>query len=228
MLYAKWLMLERLLYINILVLEGGMHISIETLKQSLVGESCTLIPTSFEHADELSNAVQDGELWKLWFTLIPSPNEMESEISRRLMLQEQGKMIPLTVISNKSQKPIGMTSFLNIDRDNSRLEIGGTWYRASFQKSVINTEAKLKMLTYAFEVLNCHAVEFRTHIMNRASRNSIERLGAKFDGVLRNHMVMPNGTLRDTCVYSVISNEWCAVKENLIFLTKKYSSESAQ
>ena len=186
---------------------------------TLNGKSCTLVPTSLNHANELAKAVLDGELWKLWYTLIPNPDDMELEISRRLSLKEQAKMVPFTVICNKSQKPIGMTSFLNIDLENARLEIGGTWYRASAQKTSINTESKLLMLTYVFEILDCNAVEFRTHIMNRNSRKSIERIGAKLDGILRNHMVMPNGTLRDTCVYSIISNEWSTVKENLKYLS---------
>ena len=114
-----------------------------------------------------------------------------------------------------------MTNYLNIDAANRRLEIGGTWYRESAQRTGINTECKYLMLVHAFEELGCNAVEFRTHYINRRSRDAIERLGAKFDGVLRAHMIMPNGTLRDTAVYSIIAPEWPTIKAHLIWHMEK-------
>ena len=111
-----------------------------------------------------------------------------------------------------------------MDKENRRVEIGGTWYRKSAQRTGINTECKLLLLTYAFESMNCIAVEFRTHALNHQSRQGIERLGAKLDGVLRNNMIMPDGTLRDTYVYSIIVSEWPTIKTHLTFLKGKYGA----
>src|SRR5437588_11117564 len=136
---------------------------------------------------------------------------MRAEIARRLVQADQSAMLPFTVMSKATGKPVGMTTYLNLDANNRRLEIGSTWYRKSVQRTPLNTECKLMLLTYAFEEKNCIAVEFRTHYFNRQSRSAIERLGAKLDAILRNHKVMPNGTLRDYCVYSVIAGEWSTV-----------------
>lgn len=163
-------------------------------------------------------AVSDGELWRLWYTLVPSPKAMAKEIDKRLQLKHEQRMIPFTVICKQTAAPVGMTTFLNLEPDNKRLEIGGTWYRASVQKTAINTECKSMLLAHAFETLRSNAVEFRTHVLNRRSRQSIERLGAKLDGILRHHMILPNGTLRDTCVYSILLSEWQTVKANLFHL----------
>lgn len=188
----------------------------------LQGEHVSLEPLSFEHEPGLQNAVRDGELWKLWYTFIPEPDKMHQEIERRLNLQSSGVMIPFAVISAKSKKPVGMTTYMNIDAPNRRLEIGSTWYQASAQRTAINTESKLMLLTHAFERLDCIAVEFRTSFFNHQSRRGIERLGAKLDGILRNHSIMPNGTYRDQCVYSIIESEWPSVKAHLTFQLEKY------
>ena len=124
-------------------------------------------------------------------------------------------MLPFAIIENASGKSVGMTTYMNIDAANHRLEIGSTWYRKSAQRTGINTECKYLMLGHAFETLDCIAVEFRTHFINHQSRRAIERLGAKLDGVLRAHMVMPNGTIRDTCVYSIVASEWPTIKAHL-------------
>ena len=174
---------------------------------TLQGHYCKLVPLSNDHHDSLIEAVTDGQLWKLWYTFVPHPDNMKKEITNRLQQQENGSMLPFTVIDNETNKPIGMTTYLNIDTINHRVEIGGTWYSKSKQGTVMNTECKRLLLTQAFEEFNCHAVEFRTHAFNQQSRRSIERLGAKLDGILRNHMVMPNGTLRDTYVYSIIASK---------------------
>jgi len=176
----------------------------------------TLEPLDHRHCDDLIEAVNDGELWALWYTFVPHPDKMKAEIARRLGLQAAGSMLPFAVIDNATAKAVGMTTFMAADPDNRRLEIGFTWYRKSVQRTDLNTQCKLLLLTHAFETLNCIAVEFRTHVFNQPSRKAIERLGAKLDGILRNHRIMPNGTLRDTCVYSIIATEWPAVKAHLV------------
>jgi RimJ/RimL family protein N-acetyltransferase len=182
---------------------------------SLHGRHASLVPLSHSHHDSLVDAVKDGELWTLWYTKIPTPEEMRAEIGRRLELQKQGSMIPFAVIEKSTQEAVGMTTFMNIDSVNRRVEIGSTWYRKRVQRSALNTECKLLLLTHAFEHLNCIAVEFRTHFFNMQSRAAIERLGAKLDGVLRQHQIASNGTLRDTCVYSILDREWPTVKTHL-------------
>jgi len=182
---------------------------------SLHGQCVSLVPLSHAHHDDLTLAVQDGELWNLWYTKIPAPAEMHAEIDRRLELQKQGSMIPFAVIEKSTGEAVGMTTFMHIDAINRRLEIGSTWYRKRVQRSALNTECKLLLLTRAFEQLNCIAVEFRTHFFNQQSRAAIERLGAKLDGVLRQHQFATNGTVRDTCVYSVLDHEWPTVKAHL-------------
>ena len=146
---------------------------------------------------------------------MPRPEEMAGEIERRLKLQADGLMLPFAVRQLPSGEIVGMTTFMNIDAKNRHVEIGSTWYAQRVQRTPLNTECKLMLLRHAFETLDCIAVEFRTHIANRQSRAGIERLGAKLDGILRNHMIMPNGTLRDTCAYSIIASEWPVVKAHL-------------
>jgi RimJ/RimL family protein N-acetyltransferase len=187
----------------------------------LEGRSVVLQPLSHAHSADLIEAVNDGELWTLWYTSIPAPDQLPAEIDRRLDLQRQGKMLPFSVIEKATSKAVGMTTYMNIDADNRRLEIGSTWYRQRVQRSGVNSECKLLLLTHAFEQLKCIAVEFRTHFFNRQSRAGIERLGAKLDGVLRQHQMARNGTLRDTCIYSIIDREWPTVKAHLDFQLKK-------
>lgn len=191
---------------------------------SLVGKYASLVPLSSSHHDGLSEAVQDGKLWNLWYTSIPTPDGIKKEINRRLDLQRLGLMNPFCVLDS-NQKPIGMTSFMNIDQQNFRLEIGSTWYRHSAQKTAINTECKLMLLRHAFGKLRCIAVEFRTHFFNLESRRAIERIGAKLDGILRHHQINyhPNAkeSLRDTCVYSIVASEFPAVEVHLIHLLRR-------
>ena len=182
---------------------------------ALQGTLATLEPLAQSHHDDLVEAVRDGELWQLWYTTIPTPEKMRDEIDRRLQLQAQGSMLPWAAIDKASGKAVGMTTYMNIDATNKRVEIGSTWYRKSVQRTGINTECKFLLLQQAFEKLDCIAVEFRTNVFNHQSRRGIERLGAKLDGILRSHMVMPSGTLRDTCVYSILAGEWPAVKVHL-------------
>jgi N-acetyltransferase len=184
---------------------------------TLQGKGVSLEPLALHHRDDLIAAVRDGELWRLWYTTIPAPERMQAEIERRLGLQAAGTMLPFAVIDSVLAKAIGMTTFLNADAANRRLEIGATWYCQSAQRTAINTRCKLLLLAHAFETLNCIAVEFRTHFLNGQSRKAILRLGAKLDGVLRSHQLATNGTLRDTCVYSIIAAEWPTVKSNLLW-----------
>ena len=188
-----------------------------TQATTLRGQHVCLMPLSAAHHDDLLEAVKDGELWRHWYTAIPTPDKMAAEIERRLSLQKQGSMLPFTVQVNG--KAVGMTTYMNIDAANQRVEIGSTWYRASVQRSPVNTECKRLLLAYAFEQLQCNAVEFRTHFFNQQSRRAIERLGAKLDGVLRNHQINLHpdaaGALRDTCVYSILNTEWPTVKAHL-------------
>jgi len=174
-----------------------------------------LEPLAQRHCDDLVEAAKDGALWTLWYTSVPSPETMQPEIERRLALRAAGSMLPFAVIDNTTTRAVGMTAYMNVDVINRRVEIGSTWYRKSVQRTALNTQCKLMLLTQAFEALDCIAVEFRTHAFNHQSRSAIERLGAKLDGVLRSHQIASNGTLRDTYVYSIIASEWPTVKANL-------------
>lgn len=183
---------------------------------TLKGRHATLEPLSLAHLDGMTEATKDGELWTLWYTSVPSPEGMKAEITRRLDLQAKGSMLPFAVLDAEG-RCAGMTTFMNIDAVNKRVEIGSTWYAKRVQRSGLNTECKYMLMRHAFEVLDCIAVEYRTGFFNRQSRQAIERLGAKLDGILRSHQRYANGTLRDTCVYSIIASEWPAVRSHLEF-----------
>ncbi len=178
---------------------------------TLTGTHVSLAPLSQAHASDLAEASADGDLSSLWYTMVPAPEEVPANIDAR---NANSGMTPFAIL-DPTGKAVGMTTYMNADATNRRVEIGSTWYRAAVQRSPMNTECKLLMLRHAFEELDCIAVEFRTHFLNQQSRRAIERLGAKFDGVLRNHMIMANGTLRDTAVYSICQHEWPAVRANL-------------
>ena len=180
----------------------------------LQGLHATLEPLLPAHAEALIDAVRDGELWKLWYTSVPSPDGMRTEIERRLALQSAGSMLPFTSF-DASGHAVGMTTYMNVDAAQRRLEIGSTWTAQRMQRGPFNTECKLLLLGHAFDALGCIAVEFRTHFFNQQSRRAIERLGARLDGILRNHQRAANGTLRDTCVYSITQAEWPAVAAHL-------------
>ncbi len=182
---------------------------------TLAGDLVTLEPLTLDHHDGLVQAARDGNLWELWYTSVPAPDGMLADIQRRL--DEQTAATALTFVSrrNGTGAVIGMTTYLNADVTSRRLEIGSTWNARSSQRSGTNTESKLLLLTYAFETLGCIAVEFRTHRLNGQSRAAITRLGAQQDGVLRNHKRLPDGTLRDTVVDSIIESEWPAVRDGL-------------
>lgn len=181
---------------------------------TLPGEHARLEPLTQAHHEGLVEAVKDGELWKLWYTSVPTPENMAREIERRLGLQSAGAMLPFTVFDAQGAIA-GMTTYMNVDAGNRRVEIGSTWYAKCVQRTPLNTQCKWLLLTHAFETLDCIAVEFRTHFFNQQSRRAIERLGAKQDGILRSHQIAPNGTLRDTVVFSIIASEWPTVKAHL-------------
>lgn len=183
----------------------------------LQGVHVRLEPLSMARHDELVESVRDGELWRLWYTYVPAPEQVRELIAQRLDQQAKGAWLPFAIIESATNTAVGMTNYMDIDAQNRRLEIGGTWYRRRVQRTALNTECKLLLLRHAFEQLDCIAVEFRTHCLNQQSRRAIERLGAKLDGVLRHHRILNNGSLRDTCVYSIVRDEWLGVKANLEF-----------
>ena len=180
-----------------------------------------LEPLAGRHCHDLIEAVEDGELWRLWYTSVPEPARMPAEIERRLALQAAGSMLPFAAVDTGTGKAVGMTTYMNVEPAHRRLEIGSTWYAACAQRTPLNTECKLMLLTHAFESLHCIAVEFRTHRLNTQSRRAIERLGAQLDGILRSHQISPNGTLRDTAVYSITAAEWPTVRSHLTWQLQK-------
>jgi RimJ/RimL family protein N-acetyltransferase len=180
----------------------------------LKGALITLEPLDFDHIDPLKAAVMDGTLWKLWFANVPSPVEMSNYVAKAVENARNGD-IAFVVRLNDANRIVGTTRFYNVDEKNRRPMLGYTWYAKSICKTGVNTESKLLLLEYVFEQKNAIAVEFRTHFFNQPSRTAIERLGAKQDGILRNHQIMRDGSVRDTVVYSILQHEWPAVKNNL-------------
>lgn len=184
---------------------------------TLRGRVATLEPLARDHAPALAQAAADGELWRLWYTHIAPPERMQEYVAAALDLRERLDALPFVVRDNATGDIVGSTRYFNVDAANRRLEIGHTWYARRVQRTPVNTECKLLLLTHAFETLRCIAVEFRTHWFNHASRAAIARLGAKQDGVLRNHQLMADGAKRDTVVFSIIDNEWPAVRAHLAY-----------
>ena len=182
---------------------------------TLTGEHASIEPLGREHEEALSRAAADGELWRLWYTSVAPPEKMTEYIATALDMRERLGAMPFVVREKPSGDIVGCTRYFNVDETNRRLEIGYTWYSKRVQRGPINTECKLLLLTHAFEKLQCIAVEFRTHWFNHASRTAIARLGAKQDGVLRNHQLSADGSKRDTVVFSIIDGEWPAVKQHL-------------
>ena len=182
----------------------------------LQGTHVRLEPLTMAHVPALQQATADGELWRLWYTSVPDPDGMQAYVEKALALRDAGAALPWAVMDSKGEV-VGSTRYGNVDADNKRVEIGWTWDAKRVQRTALNTEAKLLLLTHAFETLDCAAVEFRTSWFNHASRNAIARLGAKQDGILRKHMRMADGQHRDTVVFSIIDGEWPMVKRHLSF-----------
>lgn len=176
-----------------------------------------LVPIRENHSADLIKAATDGNLCELWFTTVPTKNNINNYIAKAIEDYKEDKGLAFVVIDKKTNTVIGSTRFTNATPEHRRLEIGYTWYAQTFQKTYVNSECKLLMLTHAFEKLEAIAVEFRTHWYNFPSRKAIARLGAKQDGVLRNHQIMPDGTLRDTVVFSILDSEWKSCKISLHF-----------
>jgi N-acetyltransferase len=183
---------------------------------SLKGVHASLEPLERGHAAALAEAARDGDIWRLWYTHVSPPERMHEYVEAALDMRERLGAMPF-IVRDAAGTVVGCTRYFNVDAVNRRLEIGHTWYAKRVQRTALNTECKLLLLTHAFEALHCIAVEFRTHWFNQASRAAIARLGAKQDGVLRNHQLMPDGAKRDTVVFSIIDGEWLAVKRHLRF-----------
>ena len=181
----------------------------------LRGHIVTLEPLSMGHHDGLVEAARDGEMWRLWYTSVPTPDGMADEIRRRLELQDRGTMIPFTARRADTGAVIGMTTYMNIDAATPRVEIGSTWNAASAHGTGTNPDSKLLLLSHAFDAWKCPAVEFRTDFLNHQSRAAIARLGAKQDGILRSHVRQPAGYVRDTVVFSIIASEWPGIRIGL-------------
>ncbi|KUI41566.1 GCN5 family acetyltransferase [Mycobacterium sp. IS-1590] len=189
----------------------------------LTGEQwVTLEPLRREHISEVAAVAADGELGRLWFTAAPAPQAVEQWVYARLAVQAPDTGLTF-VVRRRDGTLVGSSSYMSVDAANRRLEIGNTWYVASARRSGVNTETKLLMLGHAFDELGCIAVEFRTHFFNMASRAAIERLGAKLDGILRSHQVLPDGSRRDTVVYSILDVEWPAVRNNLLYRLSRHA-----
>jgi RimJ/RimL family protein N-acetyltransferase len=182
---------------------------------TLRGRHASLEPLAREHEASIMQAAADGELWTLWYTSVPAPDQTTAWLDAALDMRERQGAMPFAVRANDSGNIVGSTRYFNVDAANRRLEIGHTWYAQRAQRTAINTECKLLLLIHAFEQLRCIAVEFRTHWFNHRSREAILRLGAKQDGVLRNHQLLPDGSRRDTVVFSILDGEWPAVKRHL-------------
>lgn len=185
---------------------------------TLTGQRWVVLePLTVDHIPEVATAAADGDAGSLWFTTAPAPDTAASWVHRLLAMQAGDEGVTYIVRRLADGTLVGSSSFFRVDGPNRRLEIGHTWYSGSVRRTGVNSEAKLLMLGHAFDVLGCVAVEFRTHFFNSTSRAAIERLGAKLDGVLRSHQLLPDGSRRDTVVYSILDIEWPAVRANLQF-----------
>ena len=183
---------------------------------TLEGRHVRLEPMTRERADAIATALAaaavDGNMWESKVTTIARPEGTRAYVDQALVELDAGVSMPFSTVDRASGKVVGSTRYMNIEAPHRRLEIGTTWIGKSFQRTAINTEAKYLMLKHAFETLRCIAVDLRTHEKNLQSRAAIERLGAKLDGILRNHRILPDGSLRNTATYSIIDTEWPAVK----------------
>ena len=182
---------------------------------TLEGHGVRLEPLAREHRDALAKAAADGELWRLWFTSVPEPQQADAYIAQALAGRDAGHMLPFVVRELTSGAIAGSTRYHDIIKDASRVEIGYTWYAKRWQKSHVNTACKLLLLGHAFDALECKVVGLRTDNFNFTSQRAIEALGAKKDGVLRHHAVRRDGTVRDSVMYSIVLSEWPDVKHHL-------------
>ena len=181
-----------------------------------------LEPLAESHRDDLVAAAADGELWRLWYTGVPAPDEVEAYIAAALKGQRDGHMLPWVVRDLRSGSVIGSTRYHDIIADVDRVEIGYTWYSKSYQRTSVNTLCKLLLLGHAFDTLACKVVGLRTDNFNFASQRAIEALGAKKDGVLRHYQQRRDGSVRNTVMYSILDGEWPDVRRHLEFRLDKH------
>jgi RimJ/RimL family protein N-acetyltransferase len=182
---------------------------------TLEGRGIRLEPMTAEHHDDLIAAASDGELWSLWYTSVPRPEEVAGYIEQALLGQRAGHQLPWVVRELEDGRVVGTTRYHDIVPEIDRVEIGWTWYAASRQRTGVNTTCKLLLLEHAFDTLGCAVVGLRTDNFNFASQRAITALGAKLDGVLRHHMERRDGTARDTWQYSILRSEWHDVRRHL-------------
>ena len=190
---------------------------------TLSGHGVRLEPLSLSHAEALTRAARDGELWNLRVTSVPEPDQTANYIQAALDGYQAGHMLPFVVIHAGTEQIIGSTRYHDIIASVARLEIGYTWYAKSHQRSHVNTACKLLLMEHAFDTLGAAVVGWRTDNYNFASQRAIERLGAKRDGILRHHALRRDGTVRDTVMYSVIAGEWPEVREHLNYQLKRHA-----
>ena len=189
------------------------HINVQPV--TLEGMHVQLEPLSLRHHADLCEVGLDQELWRVTMTLIRTSDEMKHYIGTAMQEQSEGRSLPFAIVERSSGKAIGSTRYGNIDRANRRVEIGWTWVARRCQRTPVNTEAKLLLLTHAFETLGCIRVEFKTDSINATSRTALLRIGAKEEGILRNHMIAPGGRLRHSVYFSIVDSEWEGVKRML-------------
>lgn len=180
----------------------------------LEGRHVRIEPLQAAHVEGLTVAAGDGELWNRWYTSVPRPDAMPGYVEAALEASAKGSALPF-LVRDALGDIVGTTRYYDNDPATPRLQIGYTWYAARVHRTGLNTEAKLLLLGHAFEALGCIAVGFQTSWFNHASRAAIARLGAKQDGVIRNHMRHADGSIRDTVTFSIIDTEWPAVKRHL-------------
>ncbi|SDA25859.1 Protein N-acetyltransferase, RimJ/RimL family [Pseudomonas sp. NFPP10] len=182
---------------------------------SLEGPRIILRPLQRSDADALVNAARDGELWNLPFTVVPSPDTVERYLDVALEGRDAGSVLPFATVLRSTGEVIGCTRFWKIDRHNRKLEIGSTWIASRWQRSFVNSEAKYLMLCHAFDDMNCVRVQFTTDEINHTSRAAILRLGARQEGIVRHERLMPDGRKRNSVRFSIIDDEWPAVRQRL-------------
>ena len=187
----------------------------------LEGERVTLLPLSIEHEAALNRAAADGELWKLFYTYVPAADGMSAYITKALQAADAGTQYPLVIVDRTDGKVVGSTRYMNIDLQNRKREIGSTWLARSVQRTAVNTEAKFLLLRHAFEAMQCVRVEFVTDVLNAPSRAALARIGAKQEGILRKHMIMPDGRHRDSVCFSIVDTEWPDVRASLLARLKQ-------
>ena len=193
---------------------------------TLAGHHIVLRSPRSDDLEGLCDAANDGEIWKNPFAVIPSISGMSIYLQK--LIKQDNTVLPFIIVEKKSSRIIGMTRFLHMDNENRRVEIGHTWIAKSFHGTALDTEAKFLMLQYAFEKLLCIKVEIRADVLNKVSIQAIERLGAKQDGILRKHEIMKNGRIGNTLCYSIISEEWPDIRENLVTKLSDYKNKLYQ